>query len=261
MNSMAMYRHVIEEIKEDAPIIIADIGCSIGYGSYILSKEIEDLKVVGLDIDGENIKEAVRIFQGQNLSFAEVDITNPNHVSELLKKTGIFDVIVCFEVFEHIPSEKTTVLLNSIRNMLKPGGLVFISTPNREIYRINAYTTSHINEVSLEEFLDLLRSFEFEVKDVWGVDKQPSISSSLLMRFGLVRREKEQRIELSPFQKLLRKTILSLFGSWTVFSIVLHKISIKRFLNWKYRNAINHKPEWSHLIFVKALASTPMNPP
>ncbi|UUZ82643.1 class I SAM-dependent methyltransferase [Paenibacillus sp. P26] len=42
-----------------------------------------------------------------------------------------FDMVTCFETIEHITSEND--FLNKINRLLKPGGILLISSPNEEI--------------------------------------------------------------------------------------------------------------------------------
>ncbi|WP_394296497.1 class I SAM-dependent methyltransferase [Pyrococcus abyssi] len=46
---------------------------------------------------------------------------------------------------------------------MKSDGLLFISTPNKRVYDIDAYTKDHINEVSPQEFITQLKATGFSI--------------------------------------------------------------------------------------------------
>ena len=95
-----------------------------GGGPYIdLLCELFD-EVVATDIEGEFL-EHVRQAHGRrpNLSLVEDDIT----ASSL--EPGQFDVVLCSEVIEHTADPRA--VLSGIRRILRPGGTLILSTPQR----------------------------------------------------------------------------------------------------------------------------------
>ena len=76
-----------------------------------------------------------------------------------------FDVITCFEVFEHI--EETDLLLQQINNSLKEGGKCIISTPNIDVYGENFKIPFHVKEYTLAEFESCLRT-HLRIEQVHG---------------------------------------------------------------------------------------------
>ena len=69
---------------------------------------------------------------------------------------GSFDVVVCFEMIEHIAEHDQ--LVASARRLLGPEGLFLVSTPDREIYSEAAdyHNPFHVKELSRTEFMELL---------------------------------------------------------------------------------------------------------
>lgn len=104
---------------------LLDIGC----GGGLLSEPMRRLGalVTGIDASSQNIETA------QNHSkLSELDINYLHTSSEELARTNQqFDVILAIEVIEHVSDYK--LFLRSIKTMLKPGGLLFISTINRNL--------------------------------------------------------------------------------------------------------------------------------
>jgi 2-polyprenyl-3-methyl-5-hydroxy-6-metoxy-1,4-benzoquinol methylase len=81
--------------------------------------------------------------------------------AELATK-GRFDVVLMFEVIEHI--DDTVQAVSDIKTLLKPGGEFIGSTPNRPVFRLNCLLTghddpTHVSEMNVKELRLLLRRF------------------------------------------------------------------------------------------------------
>ena len=98
----------------------ADVGCGAGLLAEPLSRL--GAQVTGLDPAPENI-EAARIHAaGQGV---EVDY----EVGSVEALTGLYDLITCLEVIEHVREPRAFV--EGLADALAPGGLLILSTPNR----------------------------------------------------------------------------------------------------------------------------------
>lgn len=134
---------------------VLDAGCGTGYGSYHLSIAGAD-EVVGIDISKENIKKAKNKFTNQNLQFVSMDITRMSFPNKS------FDIVVNFEVIEHLPSISIDAFMNEIARVLKDDGKFVISTPNIDVYSLGnkrSETPGHINELSVQEFMELMKRY------------------------------------------------------------------------------------------------------
>jgi SAM-dependent methyltransferase len=114
-----------------------------------------------------------------NAEFQAANLDEPVcHVS------GNFDVILCADVIEHLlfPNH----CLELIRRCLKPGGLAFLSTPERDIVRGSHCCVSpnhaHVREWNQSEFAAYLSSQGFEV-----LRHELHPQQRLLFRWRLVR--------------------------------------------------------------------------
>ena len=133
---------------------VLELGCGEGYGTYSLSKSANS--IIGIDIDEKTIHHAQKKYINDNLEFQIGSVTE---LPEFNKK---FDVIICFEVIEHI--EEHTKLLKSIKNLLNPSGILLISTPNTDVYSKNKSSKNphHVKELSLDELNKLFKkNFSF----------------------------------------------------------------------------------------------------
>ena len=129
---------------------VLDLACGEGYGSFLLSKTARC--VMGIDINPETIQHASNAYPKDNLEFKEGSILNVP-----ISGSKIFDVIICFEVIEHITEHE--ILLSEISRLLKDEGLLIISTPNKKIYSDGPdyHNPFHEKELYFNEFRDLLK--------------------------------------------------------------------------------------------------------
>jgi SAM-dependent methyltransferase len=101
-----------------------DAGSGMGYGSRTLAEGGAD-GVVGVDRDAA-VVELVRGEPPAGVSFEVGDLLSlPFGADE-------FDYVVCFEAIEHVEDPQT--VLDELRRVLRPDGLLAISTPNRDVY-------------------------------------------------------------------------------------------------------------------------------
>ncbi|HEY9245662.1 MAG TPA: glycosyltransferase, partial [Candidatus Methanoperedens sp.] len=170
---------------------VLDLACGEGYGSSLLSKKASH--VIGIEIDGATIKHARRKYTTQDLEFIQGSVLEIPILTE--KK---FDVIVCFEVIEHL--EEHEKLLSEVKRLLKKEGLFIISSPNKKVYSDdrNFINRFHKKELYFDEFRQLLdKNFEnniffgqsvFVSSNIWPLDQY---SSCKYMEFVIEKKAKE----------------------------------------------------------------------
>mgnify|MGYP001794328824 CR=1 FL=1 len=129
---------------------IADLACGTGYGSRLLAT-IGNAKTEGVDLDPGAIDYAQRHYSGDGQSVFH--IADACH-TPLASNT--FDLAASFETIEHI--ENATGLLAELHRVLKPGGQLVMSTPNRV-----GPTPYHVHDFGLPEFSAIVEScFQIE---------------------------------------------------------------------------------------------------
>ena len=130
--------------------VVLDIACGEGYGSALFAKSAA--KVYGVDIDEATVKHAKAKYIQPNLEFFQgscLDIKLPDHS---------IDILVSFETLEHIEEHDT--YLSEIKRVLKPGGIMLISTPNTEEYNKGDYKNEfHLLELNEAEFKSLIQKY------------------------------------------------------------------------------------------------------
>lgn len=101
---------------------VLDVGCGDGrHMNYIC----ENLSVPQENIYGAEISQIrVNRIQAQGFQCKKIDGIN------LPYPDRSFDRIIFFEVIEHIPEDKAKILLQEMKRVLKPKGMIIGSTPN-----------------------------------------------------------------------------------------------------------------------------------
>ena len=100
---------------------ILTVGCSAGFIEMRLAESAGT--VVGIDIDAPAIRFANRTHVRDNLYFAVGDAMNLSFPAEA------FDVVVCSQVYEHIPDASR--MMAEIRRVLRTGGVCYFAATNR----------------------------------------------------------------------------------------------------------------------------------
>lgn len=201
--------------------VVLDAACGTGYGAAILAEAAH--LVVGLDHSQEALSYCRHHHQRSHVHFLQGDCC---HVG---LRDGAVDVVVSFETLEHLEDMRS--FLREIRRVLKPGGILLISTPNRPLYAVynkgrrNVY---HRLELDEEEFTRLLSEF-FAIEAVWG---QRHFSKKDL---PLVRGFAEQEVPVGPdglFRRAVRVALRTCLPegirsrNWPVAQVWAHKCNI-----------------------------------
>ena len=127
---------------------VLDIASGDGYGSAYLATTAKS--VVGVDVDPMAVEHSKDAYRASNLNYLQGSAT------AIPAEDASFDVVVSMETLEHL--EEHEAFLLEIRRVLRPGGILYMSTPNIVVYSgpfepINPF---HKRELSLAEFQGLL---------------------------------------------------------------------------------------------------------
>lgn len=140
---ISRYYTALELVKDK---VVLDIACGSGYGTKILSESAR--QVIGVDISAD----AVAYAQANFSNGSKTDYRVGDGV-EIPVETGTIDVLVTFETIEHI--EDYRQFLKEAKRVLRPGGIMLLSTPNDlEFAEGNHF---HVHEFKLSELQSLLK--------------------------------------------------------------------------------------------------------
>lgn len=139
--------------------VVIDIGSSFGW----LEKEIIKLdpkKLIGVEMDREA------------LNFAKAQVKGAEFLEgsalELPLESNFADVVCFFDVLEHVPKKSERTALKEINRILKPGGRLLLSTPNKNLFSNIfdiAWYFGH-RHYSKEEIKKLLEKADFKIERI-----------------------------------------------------------------------------------------------
>lgn len=139
---------------------VLEAGSGEGYGADLIADVAH--QVIGLDYD-ESAVAHVRA------RYPRVDMRHGN-LAELPLPTASVDVVVNFQVIEHLWDQGQFVA--ECLRVLRPGGLLLMSTPNRITFTPGSDTPVnpfHTRELNAAELSELLKSGGFTMEGVYGV--------------------------------------------------------------------------------------------
>ncbi len=133
-----------------AGLDVLDAACGEGYGSSILAGSASS--VLGADLDQQSIDHARRRYRAPNLGYRQADCT------ALPLAENSFDAVVSFETLEHLEAQQA--LMTEFRRVLKPGGFLLLSSPDRKTYsdQTGFDNPHHVRELYREELEALLKA-------------------------------------------------------------------------------------------------------
>ncbi len=123
-----VYRDTVRDIlrlaqvklqKPPAQMAVLDVGCAYGSYTFELSKKVK--KVVGV----EPFKKFYDLASKHKLKNTTIHYCK----IENFDTTDRFDLVICLATVEHMPNAKSS--FKRIYQLLRPGGIVYITAPNK----------------------------------------------------------------------------------------------------------------------------------
>jgi len=158
---LARYRFAANLIQaRKKPVLALDAGCGLGYGAAELARA--GASVTGTDISDDAVADARQRYENLGIRFLAAPC------EALPFDPAAFDLVTAFEVIEHL--ERWQDLLTEANRVLKPDGVLLVSTPNRDYYTESRGAAGpnpfHVHEFDYREFCEALRAVFPHVR-VW----------------------------------------------------------------------------------------------
>jgi 2-polyprenyl-3-methyl-5-hydroxy-6-metoxy-1,4-benzoquinol methylase len=143
---------------------VLDAGCGLGYGSAMLAEAGAE-SVAAVDVAAEII-EVARDQADDRVTFEVADLRS------LPFADNAFDLVVCFEVIEHIDEQPAA--LDELRRVLAAGGVLVISSPNPDVnvpgnpHHVRELTPKELERLLGERWdaVRILQQYDFEASAV-----------------------------------------------------------------------------------------------
>jgi len=147
-------------------ISFLEAGCGLGIWNFMLDKHYEGKTNISIGID---ISDSV--FQAEKYKKEKkADITFfKGSILELPFKSDSFDFITSFGVVEHFKDPKNPI--REMQRVLKPGGVLFIDTPNKSVWGIKNRLIpidEHEDYYSPAELKKIVEDCNFKVFESYG---------------------------------------------------------------------------------------------
>ncbi|WP_329953643.1 methyltransferase domain-containing protein [Stenotrophomonas sepilia] len=128
---------------------VLDVASGEGYGSAMLASRARS--VCGVDISHEAVDHAAGRYSAQtNLKYLQ------GSAAAIPLADDSVDVVVSFETIEHLMEQEE--MMAEIRRVLRPDGVLVMSSPNKEVYsdRAGYHNDFHVKELYQAEFQALV---------------------------------------------------------------------------------------------------------
>jgi SAM-dependent methyltransferase len=147
---------------------VLEAGCGEGYGADLIAGVAR--RVIGLDYDETTVAHV-------RACYPRVDVRRGN-LASLPLGDGSIDVVVNFQVIEHLWDQPQFVA--ECARVLRPGGLLLMSTPNRITFspgRDTPVNPFHTRELNAAELTELLIDGGFTLAPMRGVFHGPRLKA------------------------------------------------------------------------------------
>jgi len=163
---------------------VVDIGC--GGGILAESMAAAGANVTGIDM-AEGALAVARLHQVE--SGASVDYRQSTAEELAAADDGQYDIVTCLEMLEHVPSPAQ--IIASVHTLLRPGGLAFFSTINRNpksfVFAIvGAEYVLKLLPAGTHEYRKFIRPSEL---DSWARDAGLELKASIGMHYNPLTRD------------------------------------------------------------------------
>ena len=164
IRTLAKKRKMVEEITGKSGGSILDVGC--GTGAFLHTMQLSGWKITGLEPDEAARKKAQELYS--------LDLDSSEKIFSLPAES--FDAITMWHVLEHV--HELHEYIKRLKELLKPGGKLFIAVPNYTSYDEKVYKEFwaaydvprhlyHFSPASMHTLLSLHEMPVVSIKPMW----------------------------------------------------------------------------------------------
>lgn len=145
-----MHRYRLATLLSEGRDVL-DIASGEGYGSAMMARVARS--VIGIDLAEDAVAHAQHTYGHERLQFRQGSATL------IPLQDCSVDLVVSFETIEHLTDHAD--MLSELRRVLRPGGVLLISSPNKAIYseKTGYNNQFHERELYSDEFIALVSSY------------------------------------------------------------------------------------------------------
>ena len=154
------------------PARVLDFGCGCGRLLRVFARHADTLELHGADVDAEAVA-----WCREELDFASFTALGVDPPTELESES--FDAIYAYSVFTHLPEDAHLAWLAELARIVKPGGLVLLTTQGRRIVEHVAFAREQVRELEAEIEIDAVELHADHAATVEGVLRVRASSDEL----------------------------------------------------------------------------------
>jgi 2-polyprenyl-3-methyl-5-hydroxy-6-metoxy-1,4-benzoquinol methylase len=137
--------------------------------SWLLKRQLRPgMRILEVGASDKRMRKMVReVYPDIHYKSMDIDRSRPHDYYSLDEIKEQFDLVILFEVIEHLELEQGMEMLNRIYDLLIDGGILIISTPN--IFNPGRFwfDATHRTAYSYEELGGIVLSQGFEVLEIY----------------------------------------------------------------------------------------------
>lgn len=184
---------------------VLNVGCFIGYGETRIFSQAKE--IIAIDTDEKALEFARQNRFIPNAKFKKAD------ARQLPFSNKTFDIVIAFQLVEHIPLTEVHSFLQEVGRVLKEKGLLFIVTPNRKFRLMpfqRPFNPEHYQEFTAKGLLRILKT-TFEDVVIKGTRSKEWIEEIERKR---VRKSPFRVYAHDPFYRLLNMILPTRIKDW-----------------------------------------------